>query len=109
MDCGIGCSNGNAIEPFINTYADDCKILLLDVSEPMLAECRKRFGNADIRNYDISQGLPEEVDASLILSVLTLQFTSIEYRQKIVQSVYDRREQAERLFSLKRSSAIRTK
>lgn len=84
----IGCSNGNAIAPFVETFGDSCDYLLLDVSEPMLDECRKRFGNLDIRNYDLRQGIPK-VNASLILSVLTLQFTPIEYRFKILSSIYD--------------------
>lgn len=84
----IGCSNGNAIAPFVRQYAEDCGFLLLDVSEPMLKECRARFGKLDIRNYDITNGIPK-TDACLVLSILTLQFTPIEYRQKIVQSVYD--------------------
>lgn len=85
----IGCSNGNAIEPFYRKYGFDCDFMLLDVSDPMLKECRERFGSLkNILKYDITNGIPE-VDASLILSVLTLQFTPIEYRQKIVQSIYD--------------------
>lgn len=85
----IGCSNGNAIAPFIKIYGDVCKFILMDVSEPMLEKCRERFGNVDILNYDITDGLPE-ANASVILSILTLQFTPIEYRQKIMQSIYDR-------------------
>lgn len=85
----IGCSNGNAIDPFVKSYNMDCNYLLLDVSEPMLEKCKEKFGFLDgIMNYDITKGIPE-TDASLVLSILTLQFTPIEYRQKIVQSIYD--------------------
>lgn len=84
----IGCSNGGAIRPFVTTFGGDIDYLLLDVSEPMLEKCRERFGSLDIRNYNIVNGIPE-IDASVVLSILTLQFTPIEYRQKIVQSVYD--------------------
>lgn len=85
----IGCSNGNAIMPFYKTYGNDCDYMLLDVSEPMLNECKKKIGYLkNILNYDITKGLPS-VDASVVLSILTLQFTPIEYRQKIVQSIYD--------------------
>lgn len=85
----IGCSNGNAIEPFFRRYALDCDFLMLDVSEPMLSKCREKFGCYDgIKNYDITQGIPT-TDASVVLSILTLQFTPIEYRQKILQSIYD--------------------
>lgn len=88
----IGCSNGNAIAPFVEAYGDSCDYLLLDVSEPMLEKCRDRFGNLDIRNYDLRKGIPK-VNASLILSVLTLQFTPIEYRFKILSSIYDSLEE----------------
>lgn len=85
----IGCSNGNAVYPFVKSYNMDCNYLLLDVSEPMLEKCKEKFGFLDgIMNYDITKGIPE-TDASLVLSILTLQFTPIEYRQKIVQSIYD--------------------
>lgn len=85
----IGCSNGNAIEPFFRRYAIDCDFMMLDVSEPMIKKCRERFGAVkNILNYDITQGIPK-TDASVVLSILTLQFTPIEYRQKIVQSIYD--------------------
>ena len=84
----IGCSNGNAIAPFVKRFGDDCNFLLCDVSAPMLEKCRERFGNLDIRNYDITRGLPE-TDACLVLSILTVQFTPIEYRQKIVSSIYE--------------------
>lgn len=87
----IGCSNGLAVEPFVKAYGPDCNYLLFDVSEPMLGKCREKYGafeNMAIQNYDITQGIPK-CDASLVLSVLTLQFTPIEYRQKIVQSIYD--------------------
>lgn len=85
----IGCSNGNAVDPFVKSYNMDCDYLLLDVSEPMLKKCKEKFGFLDgIMNYDITKGIPK-TDASLVLSILTLQFTPIEYRQKIVQSIYD--------------------
>lgn len=85
----IGCSNGNAIAPFINKYGDDCKYIMCDVSEPMLEKCRERFGKMDIRKYDITNGIPE-AEACLILGILTVQFTPIEYRQRIISSIYDR-------------------
>lgn len=85
----IGCSNGNAIAPFISQYGDDLSYIMCDVSEPMLDKCRDRFGSMDIRNHDITKGLPE-ADACLVLGILTVQFTPIEYRQKIISSIYDR-------------------
>lgn len=92
--CDIGCSDGQAIEPFIKYFGMNNYYDLLDVSEPMLKKCRERFQDwkktqiVDVRNYDIKNGIPR-FSNSLVLSILTLQFTPIEYRHKIVQSVYD--------------------
>lgn len=96
----IGCSNGAAIDPFVHKYGEDVKYFMCDVSQPMLDKCIERFGNSRvdenfcIKNYDITKGLPE-IDACLVLSILTLQFTPIEYRQKIVQSIYDRMQKGD--------------
>ena len=88
----IGCSNGNAIAPFIKIYGDDLSYILIDCSRPMIEAAKKRFGqsneNMKIINYDIKQGIPK-CNISLCLSILTLQFTPIEYRHKILKSVYD--------------------
>lgn len=87
----IGCSNGNAIAPFIEKFGNEFHYKLYDVSEPMLNKCQQRFKQykscVTIKNFDITQGIKGH--ASVVLSILTLQFTPIEYRQKIVQSVYD--------------------
>lgn len=91
----LGCSTGEAIKPFISAFGVQNQYKLYDVSKPMLAETQKRYkGWADIgvltvEDFDIRNGIPKSVYASLVLSVLTLQFTPIEYRQKIVASIYD--------------------
>lgn len=95
MIVDLGCSTGKAIHPFVQKFGARNQYKLFDVSEPMLEETRKRYKNwidlglMEVSNFDIRNGLPKNVYASLILSVLTLQFTPIEYRQKIVKSVYD--------------------
>ncbi|MBQ1777586.1 MAG: methyltransferase domain-containing protein [Acidaminococcaceae bacterium] len=91
----LGCSTGEAILPFVSTYGCQNTYKLYDVSEPMLEACREKFKNwinegyLTVEEFDIRKGLPEHLFTSLVLSVLTLQFTPIEYRQKIIQSVYD--------------------
>ena len=90
----VGCSNGIAIEPFVEKNGAYNNYLLLDVSEPMLDKCRKKFkgyiesGLVKVDNFDLRRGL-EKGGNSLVLSILTIQFTPIEYRQKIVKSIYD--------------------
>jgi tRNA (cmo5U34)-methyltransferase len=85
----IGCSNGIAAMPFAMNFNNE--MLLLDVSESMLNICRERFKDSKrihVQNYDLRQGVPE-VKSSLILSILTIQFTPIEYRKRILKSIFD--------------------
>ena len=90
----IGCSNGLSIQKFVEAYKEQNKFLLCDVSAPMLRECRKRYskeiesGCMQVADYDIKNGIMAE-PSSLILSILTLQFTPIEYRQQIITSIYN--------------------
>ncbi len=84
----IGCSNGRAIEPFCRKYGDDIDYYLYDVSEPMLQKARELLGNVNIENKDITEGF-NVGNCSLVLSILTLQFTPIEYRHNIVKNVYN--------------------
>lgn len=90
----IGCSLGRAVEGLVAQYAQTNTFALYDVSEPMLTKCRRRYetlisdGRVRVENYDLRQGL-KNTNCSLVLSILTLQFTPLEYRHKIVQSIYN--------------------
>ena len=94
----LGCSTGEAIQPFLKAFGCQNRYKLYDVSKPMLEACKKRYegwiseGMLSVEEFDIRKGLPEHLFTSLVLSVLTLQFTPIEYRQKIIQSIYDNLE-----------------
>jgi tRNA (cmo5U34)-methyltransferase len=92
----LGCSRGQALARFVD-YSLQTHLrnhfIGIDVSEPMLAASRERFkeqiekGVVDIRYHDLRKGYPD-VRTSLTLCVLTLQFTPIEYRQRILRSIY---------------------
>ena len=87
----IGCSNGIAIEPFVKAFPD-VRFVLSDVSEPMLEACRAKYatnGKVIIMNSDLRERGVPTTNNDLILSILTLQFTPIEYRQDILESVYE--------------------
>lgn len=87
----MGCSNGLSVESFVKAFPLNC-FYLLDVSEPMLEECRKRFKDYPlvfVHDNDLRKGIPMN-NVDLALSILTLQFTPIEYRQNILQDVYDK-------------------
>ncbi|PJF21236.1 MAG: hypothetical protein CUN56_12130 [Phototrophicales bacterium] len=85
----LGCSKGEALAPFVAAFDNRC--LGIEISEPMYYAARARFAGNErvvIRQDDLRQRYPTET-ASVVLSVLTLQFIPIEYRQNILQSAYD--------------------
>lgn len=86
----IGCSNGLASDKFVIAFPN-AKFYLSDVSEPMLDACRKKYeGNENVvvLNHDLRNGVPMKGN-DLVIASLTLQFTPIEYRWNILQSIYD--------------------
>lgn len=89
----LGCSRGEAMAPFVATYGAENRYIGVEVSQPMLEACRRRFqesiasGFVDILDLDLRREYPR-VRSSLTLGVLTVQFTPIEYRQRIVQDVW---------------------
>ena len=87
----LGCSRGQAIEPFVNCYSKSHKCLGIEVSEPMRLAAQMRFAgneNVIIRDTDLRYVYPPE-RATLVLAVLTLQFIPIEYRQRVMQDTYN--------------------
>lgn len=90
----LGASRGDGIAPLIDKFGAYNSWVLVEVSPPMLEVLRERFagwvdnGRLQIVDTDLREGFPP-VDASVILSVLTLQFTPIEYRQQIVKRAFD--------------------
>lgn len=90
----LGCSRGEALDPFVRRYGCHNRFVGVEVSPPMLDAARSRFkgyidsGVVDIRDDDLRKTYPP-VRASLTLCVLTLQFTPIEYRQRIVQNIFN--------------------
>lgn len=95
----LGCSRGEAIAPFVDKFGAYNRYFLCDVSKPMLEAARERFsglvggpmpgtrGIMRVEDFDLRDGYPP-VYASITLSVLTLQFTPIEYRQRILRDVW---------------------
>jgi len=90
----LGCSRGDALDPLVNRFGAYNRFVGVEVSQPMLEAARKRFqgyidcGVVSIRDMDLRHQFPPE-RASVILSVLTLQFTPIEYRLKIVREAFN--------------------
>lgn len=83
----LGCSRGGALEPFVGRE----RVLGVEISTPMLKAARERFrsvANVEIRECDLREGIPSDLRPGLVLSVLTLQFTPIEYRQSLLSEIY---------------------
>jgi tRNA (cmo5U34)-methyltransferase len=88
----LGCSKGGAIAKLIEVLDESYKFRGIEISEPMRLEAQERFKDSksrvEIIDMDLRVDFPKD-PASVVLSVLTLQFIPIEYRQKIVKQVYD--------------------
>lgn len=90
----LGCSRGEAMAQLVDHFGVANQFYGIEVSEPMLEAARERFQlmiNAkvvDIRKMDIRHEYPP-VMSSVTMSVLTLQFTPIEYRLRIMKNIYD--------------------
>lgn len=91
----LGCSRGEAIAALIDKFGAQNRFIGIEISEPMLEACGERFAGymncspkiVDIRKLDLRTDYPG-VYSSVTLCVLTLQFTPIEYRQRIVKNMY---------------------
>lgn len=89
----LGCSRGEAVAPFVEEFGAHNAFWLCEVSEPMLAAARERFegyeasGIVHVRAIDLRDEYPP-VRASVTLSVLTLMFTPMELRQRILRSIH---------------------
>ncbi|MFQ5766827.1 MAG: methyltransferase domain-containing protein [Acidobacteriota bacterium] len=90
----LGCSRGEALAPLVEKFGAYNHFIGVEMSPPMLEAVRSRFkglidvGVVDIRKLDLRKDYPP-ARASLTLSVLTVQFTPMEYRQRIVRNVYE--------------------
>jgi len=90
----LGCSRGEAMAGLVNRFGVTNRFVGVEVSEPMLSASRERFqsyiraGVVDIRSLDLRTDYPA-VAASVTLCVLTLQFTPIEYRHRIMSAIFE--------------------
>ena len=89
----LGCSRGDAVAPFLARYGAENRYVGVEVSRPMLEPCRRRFeepiasGLMRLMDLDLRADYPR-VESSVTLAILTVQFTPIEYRQRIVRNIW---------------------
>ena len=87
----LGCSRGDALAPLIQKFDDQNQYLGVDISGPMIEIAHARYAGLSkvhIKAMDLRHEFPLG-RASVIQSILTLQFIPIEYRQQIIQRIYD--------------------
>lgn len=87
----IGCSCGEAIRGIVDAFNKENTFIGLEASPAMIAEAKKRYKNVpsvDIIQHDLrTDSIPK--GASVVMSILTLMFTPIEYRHGILKKCYD--------------------
>lgn len=102
----IGCSDGLMIKSLkenIDCLNKNITYTGIDVSEPMLKKAKHRFldeilnRTVQIYNCDLRTDFPSG-NYDLITSCLSIQFTPIEYRQHIIQNVYNSLNQSNGVF-----------
>jgi tRNA (cmo5U34)-methyltransferase len=77
----------------VDCFGAGCRYVGVEVSGPMLEAARTRFrrfiqtGVVQILDLDLRRGFPR-VSASVILSVLTIQFTPMEHRLRILEDIH---------------------
>lgn len=89
----LGCSRGEAIAGLIDKFGAHNQFVGVEVSAPMVEAARQRFagliacGVVDIRSADLREDYPP-FTACVTLSVLTMMFIPINYRQALMDQVY---------------------
>lgn len=89
----IGSSRGDALAPYVSKFGHQNRYTAVEVSKPMLAILRDRFqdelerGVIHVEELDVRERYPK-VQASVTLFVLSLQFTPIEHRQRILRDAF---------------------
>lgn len=87
----LGASRGKAIMPFVERFGALNRFHAVETAPAMLAELHKVFDPysavVQVHDTDLRADFPN-VRASVILSILTLQFTPIEYRLKILRHAF---------------------
>lgn len=87
----LGASRGDAVAPLVDCRWLSNRFELVEVSKPMADVCRARFANDPrvcVHETDLRRGYPEIASASVTLCVLSLQFTPIQHRQRILRDVF---------------------
>ncbi len=90
----LGTSRGEAIVPLLKRFGATVRYVCVETSEPMVLAFQERYadwirqGVIQLHEADLRTDFPY-AKASLVQAVLTLMFTPINYRQRILRKCYD--------------------
>lgn len=92
----LGSSRGGSLAPIIEKLGTNQKYIGVEISKAMRDACEielSRYKNVEFQllDLDLRDKYPE-FKTSIVLSVLTLQFIPIEYRQEILERAYNNLE-----------------
>lgn len=85
-------ATGLAVEPFVNKHREENDFLLIDNAPAMAQACRDKYKDepaVTVKEGNLWNFLPFEEDASLVLSVLSMQFMPTSYRQAMLRIICD--------------------
>lgn len=92
----LGASRGAALAPLVDKFGARARFAAVEVSEPMRDALTDRFagfmnaGVVTVWDRDLRAGFPPvPFQPVVVLSVLTLQFIPIEYRQTLLRQTYE--------------------
>lgn len=91
----LGCSRGRALLPIAERFGTSRRYVAVDRSAPMRAAASVTLaeyvaaGVCEVRDTDLRHAFPDDEPAAVVLCVLTLQFTPLEYRQEILHRIHD--------------------
>lgn len=90
----LGCSTGIALEPFIENFYLTNTFVGVEISKAMFSAITSKYTKeindekVQIHNIDLEKDFPKTIN-SVVLSILTLQFTNPKCRLKILKSVWN--------------------
>jgi tRNA (cmo5U34)-methyltransferase len=91
----LGCSRGTGLAPFVDKFGVKVRRYFgFDESAAMVQAAADHFqGYTNVNlvriiQHDLRLGLPAGILPSVILSVLTLQFLPVEYRQRLIADAF---------------------
>lgn len=100
----LGASRGDALAPLVEARQGFCKFHAVETAASMLKTLIDRWPQGaeathgvEIWEADIARKYPDLPQAEVTLCVLTLQFTPIEHRQRILRDIWKRTKPGGRL------------